>query len=228
LPSSSLAVGYIRASLDRDRQELSPDAQRASLARWCEANGVRLAAIHEDLGVSGGTALDARPGLVAALDALVAHGAGVLVVAKRDRLGRDPIVSAMIEARAERLGARVLSAAGEGNGDAPGDVLYRRIVDAFAEYERGLIRARTRAALAVKKARGERVGSVPYGRRLAADGVHVEPNPGERAVVDRVRALRAQGQTLRAIAADLDGRGVAPRGGGRWHPQTVANILRAA
>ncbi len=47
-------------------------------------------------------------------------------------------------------------------------------------------------------------------------------------MVARVRSLRAEGHTLRAIAADLDAAGVAPRGGGRWHPQSVANIVRAA
>ena len=46
----------------------------------------------------------------------------------------------------------------------------RRIVDAFGEYERLLIKARTRAALRAKKARGERIGQIPYGRRLTGSG----------------------------------------------------------
>jgi DNA invertase Pin-like site-specific DNA recombinase len=35
--------------------------------------------------------------------------------------------------------------------------------EVVVEYERALIRARTRAALQAKRARGERVGAVPYG-----------------------------------------------------------------
>lgn len=225
-PSPSLVVGYVRASTDR--QDLSPDAQRAALARWCEANGARLVGVHEDAGVSGAAPLDKRPGLLAALDALTANRAGVLLVAKRDRLARDVVVAAMVERLAERSGARVLAADGTGNGVGPEAQLMRGIVDLFAQYERALIRARTKAALAVKAARGERTGGVAYGFRLAADGFHVEANPEERAVMERVRALRAEGRTLRAIAADLDGSGLAPRGGGCWHPQTVANIARAA
>jgi DNA invertase Pin-like site-specific DNA recombinase len=225
-PSPSIVVGFVRASTDR--QDLSPDAQRASLARWCDANGARLVAVHEDLGVSGAAPLDKRPGLLAAIDALKVHGAGVLLVAKRDRLARDVFLAAMIERLAERHGARVLSADGSANAEGPEGSLFRNILNAFAEYERALIRARTKAALAVKAARGERTGGVPYGLRLAADGFHVETNPEEAAVVERVRALRAEGRTLRAIGADLDGSGYAPRGGGRWHPQTVANIVRAA
>ncbi len=224
--SASLVVGYLRASTDR--QDLSPDAQRAALSRWCEAKGARLVSVHEDVGVSGAAPLDKRPGLLAALEAVAVHGAGVLLVAKRDRLARDVVVAAMVERLAERHGARVLAADGTGNGDGPEAALLRGIVDVFSQYERALIRARTKAALAVKRSRGERVGSVPYGFRLAADGVHVEAHPEEAAVVARVRALRAEGRTLRDIAADLDSAGVAPRGGGRWHPQSVSNIARAA
>ena len=37
----------------------------------------------------------------------------------------------------------------------------RTVIDGAAQYEHGLIRARTRAVLAVKRARGERVGAIP-------------------------------------------------------------------
>jgi DNA invertase Pin-like site-specific DNA recombinase len=219
-------VGYVRVSTDE--QELGPVAQREALARWCAARGAELVAVCEDLGVSGGDGLDRRPGLLAALAALEEHGAGVLLASKRDRLARDPMVAAMVEAAAERVGARVLSAAGEGTeGTDPTSILMRRIVDAFAEYERLVIRARTRSALGVKKARGERVGSIPYGSRLAADGRTLEADPAEGRAVELVRELRAEGLTLRAIGARLEAAGCAPRGGGRWHPDTVARIAAA-
>lgn len=222
LGSESVAVGYVRVSTDE--QSLGPAAQRAALERWASSSGVRLVAVFEDVGVSGGAALDARPGLLEALDALAEHGAGALVVAKRDRLARDPMVAAMIEAAAKRSGAAVLSAAGEGNGDDPTAILMRRIVDAFAEYERLLIRSRTRAALGVKRSRGERVGEIPYGKRLAADGTHLEEHPAESRVLVLVRALRAEGLSLRAIAERLNAEGVAARGA-RWHTTTVVRLL---
>jgi DNA invertase Pin-like site-specific DNA recombinase len=56
----------LRASTDR--QDLSPGAQRAAIERWAAGAGVAVVAWHEDLGVSGGTALEDRPGLLAALD----------------------------------------------------------------------------------------------------------------------------------------------------------------
>jgi site-specific DNA recombinase len=222
--NSNIAVGYIRVSTDD--QNLGPAAQRAQLESWCKSNGAVLAAVMEDHGVSGGTCLDKRPGLLLALASLPEHGAGVLLVAKRDRLARDPMVAAMVEAGAKRHGARIISAAGEGTGaDDPTAVLMRRIVDAFSEYERLVIRARTSAALQVKKSRGEKTGGdTPYGYQMAPDGVHIEPHEGEQKAIHLIRELRDSGLSLRAIANHLNDQGITPRGN-RWHPTSVVRIL---
>ena len=171
-PCPTRAVAYLRCSTDR--QDLSPDAQRDAIAGWAATNGVEVVAWHEDLGVSGGTELEKRPGLLAATEALRTEQAGLLVVAKRDRLARDVLTAALVERLCERHGARVQSADGAGNGDGPEAALLRTMIDAFAAYERALIRSRTRAALAIKKAKGERVGTVPYGYRPGDGGLLVE------------------------------------------------------
>lgn len=219
---STLAVAYIRVSTED--QSLGPDAQRAAIERWAVAHGVTVVAVHEDVGVSGGLELDRRPALLEALRSVEQHRAGVLVVAKRDRLARDVVVAAAIERLAEGKGARVVSADGTGNADGPEGMLMRGLVDLFAQYERALIRSRTKAALAVKKARGERVGDVPIGFRVAADGRQLSAHDGEQAAVDRVRTLRAEGLTIRAIADTLNAEGIAARGK-RWHATTVARLL---
>ncbi|MCA9570419.1 MAG: recombinase family protein, partial [Myxococcales bacterium] len=145
-PDPALAVADLRCSTDR--QELSPDAQRGAIEAWAGGAGVRVVAWHEDLGVSGGADLEKRPGLLAALDAVRTEGAGVLVVAKRDRIARDVLTDALVQRLCEREGATVVSADGVANGDRPEDQLMRSIVAAMAAYERALISARTRAALA--------------------------------------------------------------------------------
>jgi DNA invertase Pin-like site-specific DNA recombinase len=66
----------------------------------------------------------------------------------------------------------------------------RTVIDGAALYERGLIRARTRAALDPKRARGERVGALPYGLALDADGVRLVPAADEQATIARARELR--------------------------------------
>src|SRR5258706_16360916 len=101
-------VAYLRVSTDE--QALGPDAQRDAIARWATANGVSIVAWHSDVGVSGATAPDCRPALLAALASLTEHRAGVLVAAKRDRLGRDVVATAMLERLVQRAGACVLTA----------------------------------------------------------------------------------------------------------------------
>jgi hypothetical protein len=85
-------------------------------------------------------------------------------------------------------------------------------------------RALTRAALAAKRARGELVGTAPLGQRVAADGVQLEADPREAEALALVAQLRADGLSVRAIAAELNRRGV-PCRGGRWHATTVARLL---
>lgn len=225
LGDPKVAIGYLRASTAE--QHLSPAAQRAALHDWCEREGVELVAVHEDLGVSGAADIEDRLALLQALDNLTEAGAGVLLVAKRDRVARDVGAAAMIERLVERNGAVIRCADGNGNGDGPEAMLIKGLLDLFAQYERALIRGRTTAALRAKKARGERTGSVPYGYRLKADGRKLTPDQREQKVVTLVKKLRGQGQTLHAIGDELARRGHRPRGGAGWHPDTISRIARS-
>jgi DNA invertase Pin-like site-specific DNA recombinase len=219
-------IGYVRASTGR--QELGPQAQRVALKDWCQEHKATLVAVHEDRGVSGSTPIDHRPGLLAAFDGLRARGAGVLLVARRDRLARDPLVALMAERLAERSGAMVCSADGQGNGHGPEGELMRRVLDAVAQFERSLIRLRIRSALEVKRRRGEKLGGrVPYGYRLARDRRRLEPYQPEQRVIDRAKALRASGMPLRSVARALEEEGHMPRSGRKWHQQSILRITAA-
>ena len=146
-----------------------------------------------------------------------------MIVAKRDRLGRDVLNVAMIQRLIERKGARVVLTAGEGSDDdGPTSQLWRTIVDAFGQYERALIRARTKSALAVKKTRGERVGGIPFGMQLASGGVLLEPNTQEQYVLGRLRELREAGYTFQAVAAELNRQGYRSRTGGKHRAQRAS------
>ena len=222
-PKSTIAIGYIRRSTSR--QDLSPEAQRAGLEQWCEGNGAELASVHEET-ASGSKDLHERPGLLAAVEEVALRGAGVLLVARRDRLARDPYVAMVVERQLAKVGARVITADGTGNGDSPTDAFLRQTLDAASALERALNRARTKAALQAKKRRGERVGTLPYGKHLGADGVHLEDDAAELAVIDRVATLRAKGTTIRAIAEGLNEEGHRPRSGRLWGIRGVYRIIR--
>ena len=222
----SLAIGFLRVSTDK--QEIGPEAQRASIESWAKTNNVTICAWFEEH-LCGATEIDDRFALISAIDALETEGAGLFLVAKRDRIARDVIICAMIERLVARKGARIVSAAGEGtDSDDPSSVLMRRMVDAFAEYERHIIISRTKAALSVKKASGERTGSVPYGYSLAENGINLEPSEEEQLVVSLAKELRSAGRSLRCIGIELANRGYVSRGGKPFVEIQIARMLKSA
>jgi DNA invertase Pin-like site-specific DNA recombinase len=221
------AVCYLRVSTDEQADSaLGLEGQLHACLQWAGRERRTLIGPFED-DVSGAAPLDRRPGLVDALAAL--RPGDALLVARRDRLGRDPMVIAMIEAAAGRKGCRVVSADGEGTGDDdPSSVLMRRIIDAFAEYERLIIKARTKAALAAKRRRGERTGQVPYGWKLRSDGKTLAPNPVDALTAAGARALRARGMTFRRIARHLTLAGRPTKNGGaRWSYSAARRLALA-
>lgn len=205
ITNAALAVAYIRVS--KDTQELGPEAQRAAILAWAAKNDCTIVQWCEDIGVSGAVAIDERPGMMSAIASLTSHGAGLLVVAKRDRLARDAYAAVTAERMFGMMGVRVASSDGAGNGDTDADRLLRRILDAASEHERAVIRARTKAALAAKRAKGERSGTIPYGFRVDVDGVRLVPHEGEQATIARARALRAEGLSLRQVTVRLEDEG---------------------
>ena len=224
--SPSVAIGYIRVSTEE--QKLGPEAQRAQIADYAARNGLTVAFWAYDQGVSGATPIEGRTGLLSALSALREHGAGVLLVAKRDRIARDVVIAATVERVAQKAGARLVSADGTGNGDSPADAFMRTVIDGAAAYERDLIRSRTRAALAAKRARNEKTGGeCPYGYQLAQDGIRLEPCQDEQATIGAIRQLRAEGLSVRAIAAELGSRGIVGRTGRALSHTQVHRIVAA-
>jgi len=218
------AVAYLRVSTEEQR--LGPEAQRATLHAWAAREGLVITVFHTDQGVSGTRELEGRPGLMSALASLRSEKAGVLLIAKRDRLARDVAVAALIERAVKAAGARIVSADGMGNGQGASDDLFRGVLDVMAQYERALIGMRTRAALAVKKAQGTRLGGVPFGFRREGKGLVEEP--AEQATLAQIYALRGRGFSYARIARWLDDRKVAPRSGQRWHLTQVVRLLGRA
>ncbi len=64
-------------------------------------------------------------------------------------------------------------------------------------------------ALQYKKAQGEKLGGrVPYGMPLSTDGIHLEANAREQAVIAIARALHQAGLSSRKIAPRLAEQGM--------------------
>ncbi len=220
------AIIYTRVSTDEQGQSgAGLAAQLTSCIEYAARMGLEVVAVHQDV-MSGSTMPHERPGMTAAIDGLNRNT--VLIVAKRDRVGRDRLVLATVDAAAKAKKSKVISAAGEGT-DQTGAaaVLMSGVFDAVAAFERERIRERTRDAMQAMKAQGRRVGDIPLGKMLADDGKTLIDNPAEAEAVAIVKALRADGMSLRDIAAELTARGIKPRGA-KWNPTTINRIIKAS
>lgn len=224
-----MAVAYLRLSeetlSDETPATTSVGAQRAAIEGWASRRRIEVASWQVDR-VSGETPIAERPGLVAAYADVRKHGARVLVAATAECFAQDALVAWLIERAALVEGAALHTVDGTSSVPAAADESWTRgALDLARAYERVVIRSRTRTALAAKRSRGERVGAVPYGSRLAPDGVHLEADEAEQAVIASVRKLASEGLSQRTIVARLAEIGVTGRTGAALQQTQVARLL---
>jgi DNA invertase Pin-like site-specific DNA recombinase len=201
-------LGYVRASTEE--QQATLEAQREKITRYCELYGLQLVDVIVDSGASA-RSLD-REGLQRALGHLEAGEVDGLVVAKLDRLTRSVRDLGTLIDLVQEGSWSLYSVADHIDTTTAAGRLVLNIMGSVTQWEREEISERTKAALAVKKAQG-----VKLGRRFE------QLAPG---VLERVRALRAEGLTLEAVAAACQEEGLpTPKGGKAWHPTTVRRLL---
>lgn len=87
----------------------------------------------------------------------------------------------------------------------------------------------TREALGRKRQAGERIGTVPFGKLLADDGVTLRDDAAEVRVIARMVQMRKQGMTFREISDRLNADGIpTKKRKGKWQHTTVRGIIRSA
>lgn len=206
-----MMYGYTRVSTAEQADSgLGLAAQRAAIDAAAQQRGWDVT-YHADAGVSGKSV---GPELSTVLRLLAeGHGEG-LVVAKLDRLSRSIINAANIIAAAQKQGwALVVLDLNLDLTTAAGRMIAHQLMT-FAQYERELISERTKAALAAKRARGERLGR----ERLATPGL-----------VRRIVMDRQTGLSFARIAAALEAEGIpSPSGRPNWQASTTRRIYAAA
>jgi DNA invertase Pin-like site-specific DNA recombinase len=141
-----------------------------------------------------------RPGMARLLFLVDTGAVDTVIIAKLDRLTRSVKDLAELLERLTRRGVSLVSVAESlDTGNASGRLVLNIMVS-VSQWEREAIGERTRDAMRHKKAKLEFVGNAPYGFRQTADKRHVEPEPGEQAILERIHRLRKSGKSLRTSA----------------------------
>lgn len=189
--------GYVRVSTKMQEDSgLGLEAQRAAIERMFPG-----AMCFEDV-CSGATPMDERPGFIELVQA--AKDGDRVIVTRLDRFARDMSHHLFIETLFKRTGVTLVSVAGEGVGDdSPIGTLMRQVLQAFAQFERSLVRVRTRSALQARAARGlPKGGRAPYGHRWVNG--ELVPDEHKLELLDAVREAKASGRKLSEVAAEFD------------------------
>ena len=219
-------LGRLPPGLDRsagqERSRPGGTARRGGglRCRW------RLTIVGEHIEIEtgkGSDALDRRPELATALAAARRLKCAV-VVAKLDRLSRDvAFIAGLMAQRVPFLVAEL----GEGV-----DPFVLHLYAALAEKERAMISARTKAALAAKKAQGVQLGNRTNLAAAAAKGQEVRKDKADASVANLlpvIASIQVAGvSSLRAIAGELNARRIETPRKGEWSAMQVKRVLDRA
>jgi len=244
-------IAYLRASDPRqgkkvtegaDRDAFGIEAQLLAVQVWAASNRHRVVQVCQDL-ITGSSDADVRPGLAEAIALIPEERVDGLVAARRDRFGRGLVVTALLTRLVEKAvqgwkgtSCRdvpvLFSADGVGNILDGADILFRAIIDGFAEYERWLIRTRTQGGKALAaRTKGHHHGTLPFGYRQGAVPGVPALDPREAAVVRQIFQWAEEGVAPTALARRLNEAAEAdvswaPKKGGAWDHSSVSKILR--
>jgi DNA invertase Pin-like site-specific DNA recombinase len=218
------AIGVIRVSEVKGREGesfRSPENQRERIAKLCESSDWRLSDVYEEMDVGGAAALEDRPGLLKAVEAVEARGAAVVVVGYFDRLVRDPHVRDQFVDRVEAAGGEVWTAdMGRTSNGTAAERFVGGVLAQAARFVRDSAAEKARAAQVEAVAAGIWMSpGVPAGYALGADR-RLTPDPKLAPVVRAAFEIRARGARLEEVRSFLAEHGIERTRAG------VAQLLR--
>jgi len=174
---------YVRVSTN----EQDTEGQETELRAYVESRGWTYE-VYRDKGQSG--AKRVRPELTRLLGDLRKRKLDVVVVWALDRLARSLRHLLEIAEQCQSLGVDLVSLRQNIDTTLPAGRLTFQILGAVAEFEREMLRDRVKAGMAQARRTGKRMGR-PALRCF---------NPSD---VERLRALRSQGTSVRRLAKDF-------------------------
>jgi len=220
-------VGYARVSTEQQADHgVSLEAQREKITAYAKLYDLELIDLIIDAGASAKTLN--RPGLQQAFALLTSGKAEALLVTKLDRLTRSvKDLGNLIDWYFTRYA--LMSVSDQIDTSTASGRLVLNILASISQWERETIGERTKEALQHKKHQRQRISRhVPYGARLATDGITLEANPSEQTVITAAKAYAAAGLSLRQIAQRLATDGHLSRTGQPFQPKAIQTMVRSA
>src|SRR5690606_19206124 len=201
------------ARFSTDRQNESSIADQVRVCEeYAAREGMTIVAQYEDQGISG-AALGNRPGVLAMREAALARSFDVVLVTDLSRLSRsNGDLSKMID-RLTSKGVRVVGVQDGYDSRRRGHKLQAGLSGIIGEAFREMVRDRTYAALESRAKEKRLTGGRAYGYRGA------DIDEAEAATVREIFSRFADGASCRAIAAELNARGI-PSPGSTWNRST--------
>lgn len=174
---------YLRVSTG----EQTTENQRLELEAVAKVAGWQIAEVYEDAGISGAKGRDKRPAFDRLCKDATARKFDLIAAWSVDRLGRSlqDLVAFLGELQALKVDL-FLKQQGLDTTTPSGRAMFG-MLGVFAEFERAMISDRVKSGLARAKASGKKLGRKPVDQAL-----------GEQAA-----KLKAEGLSVRAIAAKL-------------------------
>ena len=126
-------VGYVRTS----SEERDGGGQEFAIYQWASRNGHQIVEIFRDIGISGVTPLDVRPGWVRLMERL--SEVDGIIVESLDRISRDPEQLLDVLRRLEAMGKVIISVSDNGVNQLLkiNDPDLRRVIIDIASIKRG-------------------------------------------------------------------------------------------
>ena len=206
-------VAYYRVSTDRQGQSgLGLEAQKQAVTCFIKGNGNTL--IREFTEIESGKTAKNRPQLLSAMK-LCKKEKATLIIAKLDRLARNVhFISGLMESKIPFVAV-----------DNPhATPLTIHILAAVAEDERKRISQRTKEALAAAKAKGKKLGV--HGKALGLIN-HMNADALAKKLIPTIHdILSMRPLSIRALADELNRKGIPSPRGLQWHVPTVWGLLK--
>ncbi len=207
---------YGRAS--RHHQEMSCEIQLNEV----EARFGSIDKTYFDQGISGAAPIEKREALLSMLEE-IKKGDEVFIYSL-SRIARDTMTCLYLEKEIVKAGATIHSVK-EDFADTPEATLLRQIVMCFSQYEREMIKARTKAAKKTMRDKGLYIGGKREYGYTVSDGRLIEDEE-EQSVIDLIKGWKRSGDKIATIHRKLNDAGIESATGGVWHYTQVSRLVK--